>query len=68
MTLILIQSFTQQPAWGCGREFDITTQSVSHHGIAQVHSCKKHKVSFLPNTGVVSSSLKLFLAYVFIKI
>lgn len=84
VTLILIRSFAQQPAWGRSREFDITTRSVSRHGIAQstsgdledseeednaalVHGRKKRKVSFLPSTGVVSSSPKLFSCLRFIK-
>ena len=38
LTLIVIRSFSQQPAWGRSREFDITTRSVSRHGIAQSNS------------------------------
>lgn len=34
----IIRSFSQQPAWGRSREFDITTRSVSRHGISQTTS------------------------------
>jgi hypothetical protein len=64
--LVWIHSFvfSQQPAWGRSREFEITTRSVSRHGLTQtttgdleddveeddifINGRKKWKVSFMP--------------------
>lgn len=32
---LVLMRFNQQPAWGRSREFDITTRSVSRHGLTQ---------------------------------
>lgn len=37
--ILVIKHFpTQQPAWGRSREFDITTRTISRHGLTQTTS------------------------------
>ena len=63
--------FSQQPAWGRSREFEITTRSVGRHGITQsttgdleddeeedtlVNGRKKGKVAFMPSAGMYDTA------------
>ncbi|KAK7022891.1 hypothetical protein VNI00_016878 [Paramarasmius palmivorus] len=61
----LMHWLSKQPAWGRSREFEITTRSISRHGITQsstgdldeeeeddetlVHGRRKRKVAFMPS-------------------